>query len=96
MSELAVPAVRKALADRNDTGPMGAEKAAKKPAIEDVYVKKTHLEQILLRPDTYIGSVEKLTQTMCVFDEGLGFRTREVTFVPGLFKIFDEILGACE
>ena len=58
------------------------------------YVKKSHLEQILLRPDTYIGSVEKLTQSMCVYDEGLGFRTREITYVPGLFKIFDEILGS--
>ena len=79
------------LGDRNDTD---AKMSKKKPAIEDVYVKKTHLEQILLRPDTYIGSVEKLTQTMTVYDEGVGFRTREVTFVPGLFKIFDEILGA--
>ncbi len=43
--------------------------------------------------DTYIGSVEKLTQSSCVYDEGVGFRTREITYVPGLFKIFDEILG---
>ena len=27
------------------------------------------------------------------FDEGKGFVTREVSYVPGLFKIFDEILG---
>ncbi len=28
------------------------------PTVEDIYQKKTQLEHILLRPDTYIGSVE--------------------------------------
>ena len=31
-------------------------------SVERVYQKKTQLEHILLRPDTYIGSVEPLTQ----------------------------------
>jgi DNA topoisomerase II len=61
--------------------------------IEEKYQKKTQLEHVLLRPDTYIGSVESTTQSMCVYDDGVGFVTRDVTFVPGLFKIFDEILG---
>lgn len=30
---------------------------------------------------------------MWVFDEGVGLNCRDVTFVPGLYKIFDEILG---
>ena len=30
---------------------------------------------------------------MVVYDQGTGFVTREVGYVPGLFKIFDEILG---
>lgn len=30
---------------------------------------------------------------MWVFDEELGLNCRDVTFVPGLYKIFDEILG---
>ncbi|XP_009992519.1 PREDICTED: DNA topoisomerase 2-alpha [Chaetura pelagica] len=54
--------------------------------------KKTQLEHILLRPDTYIGSVELVTQQMWVFDEDVGLNYRDVTFVPGLYKIFDEIL----
>ena len=29
-----------------------------KKTIEQIYQKKTQLEHILLRPDTYIGSVE--------------------------------------
>ncbi|XP_069490669.1 DNA topoisomerase 2-alpha isoform X2 [Ambystoma mexicanum] len=61
-------------------------------SVERIYQKKTQLEHILLRPDTYIGSVEPVTQQMWVFDEEVGMNCRDVTFVPGLYKIFDEIL----
>lgn len=37
-------------------------KQKKRPSIERIYQKKTQLEHILLRPDTYIGSVEKETK----------------------------------
>ena len=30
---------------------------------------------------------------MWVFDEDIGMNLREITYVPGLYKIFDEILG---
>uniref|UniRef100_A0A8C4KZR9 DNA topoisomerase 2 n=1 Tax=Equus asinus asinus TaxID=83772 RepID=A0A8C4KZR9_EQUAS len=66
--------------------------AKKRLSVERVYQKKTQLEHILLRPDTYIGSVELVTQQMWVYDEDVGINYREVTFVPGLYKIFDEIL----
>ncbi|KAF6097833.1 DNA topoisomerase II alpha [Phyllostomus discolor] len=66
--------------------------AKKRLSIERIYQKKTQLEHILLRPDTYIGSVELVTQQMWVYDEDVGMNYREVTFVPGLYKIFDEIL----
>lgn len=59
--------------------------------IEEVYQKKTQLEHILLRPDTYIGSIEKHTQSLWVFEQDLMVH-RPITFVPGLYKIFDEIL----
>uniref|UniRef100_A0A8D0WIT1 DNA topoisomerase 2 n=1 Tax=Sus scrofa TaxID=9823 RepID=A0A8D0WIT1_PIG len=68
------------------------EEAKKRLSIERIYQKKTQLEHILLRPDTYIGSVESVTQQMWVYDEDIGINYREVTFVPGLYKIFDEIL----
>ncbi|XP_032472998.1 DNA topoisomerase 2-alpha [Phocoena sinus] len=68
------------------------EDAKKRLSIERIYQKKTQLEHILLRPDTYIGSVESVTQQMWVYDEDIGINCREVTFVPGLYKIFDEIL----
>ncbi|KAM5273415.1 DNA topoisomerase 2-alpha [Ctenodactylus gundi] len=68
------------------------EDAKKRLSVERIYQKKTQLEHILLRPDTYIGSVELVTQQMWVYDEDVGMNCREVTFVPGLYKIFDEIL----
>ncbi|XP_029370165.1 DNA topoisomerase 2-beta isoform X2 [Echeneis naucrates] len=80
---------------RGDTGKMeGAkkDKAGSKLSVERVYQKKTQLEHILLRPDTYIGTVEPITQQMWVFDEDIGMNQREITYVPGLYKIFDEIL----
>ncbi|ELW54908.1 DNA topoisomerase 2-alpha [Tupaia chinensis] len=40
------------------------EDAKKRLSIERIYQKKTQLEHILLRPDTYIGSVELVTQWM--------------------------------
>lgn len=77
--------------------------------VEDVYKKLSQLEHILLRPDTYIGSTEKQTAALWVFDgESLGsgaaassssaasslprLTYRQVTYAPGLYKIFDEIL----
>lgn len=30
---------------------------------------------------------------MWVYDQDVGMNCRDVTFVPGLYKIFDEILG---
>ena len=65
----------------------------KKKTVEEIYQKKTQLEHILLRPDTYIGSVEAIRQPMWVWDEESGgIVMREITYVPGFYKIFDEIL----
>ena len=60
-------------------------------SIEEVYQKKSQLEHILLRPDTYIGSTETQQQKLWVHD-GEQLVLKEVEFVPGLYKIFDEIL----
>ena len=57
------------------------------------YQKLTQLEHIIKRPDTYIGSVERNERHMWVFNsEKQSMEMREVSFVPGLYKIFDEIL----
>jgi DNA topoisomerase-2 len=57
------------------------------------YQKVTQVEHILLRPDTYIGSIEPTTEQLWVYNSTTGLmENRKVTFVPGLYKIFDEIL----
>lgn len=66
----------------------------KRLSVERIYQRKTQLEHVLLRPDTYIGSVEETTENMWVFDEEKeAIVRRPTTYVPGLYKIFDEILG---
>ena len=62
-----------------------------KKTIEQIYQKKTQLEHILLRPDSYIGSTEALTCNLWVYEND-GMVYRSVTYVPGLYKIFDEII----
>lgn len=65
-------------------------------SLEEIYQKKTQLEHILLRPDSYIGSIEPDTRSIWVLNEdseGIASMVeKEITFVPGLYKIFDEIL----
>ncbi|KAM5483676.1 DNA topoisomerase 2 [Microsporum audouinii] len=57
------------------------------------YQKITQLEHILKRPDTYIGSVERTEKQMWVYNSTTELMEyREVSYVPGLYKIFDEIL----
>ncbi|KAK8167807.1 DNA topoisomerase [Phyllosticta citrichinensis] len=81
--------------DSGDSQPdIPARKPAKAPAnATDKYQKLTQLEHIIKRPDTYIGSVERDSKHMWVFNsETESMENREVSFVPGLYKIFDEIL----
>lgn len=69
------------------------DNAPKKKTIEGIYQKKSQLEHILLRPDTYIGSVEPVFELMWVYDKEKEVMVqREIKYVPGLYKIFDEIL----
>lgn len=57
------------------------------------YLASLQLLSELIRLDRrYIGAIQSQTQPMCVY-ENESFVTRDVTFVPGLFKIFDEIMG---
>ncbi|XP_076242907.1 DNA topoisomerase 2 [Calliopsis andreniformis] len=71
----------------------GGDNAPKKKTIEALYQKKSQLEHILLRPDTYIGSVEPVTELMWIYDkEKETMIQKEIKYVPGLYKIFDEIL----
>lgn len=67
----------------------------KTKTIEETYQKKSQLEHILLRPDTYIGSVEPSTEPMFIYDEeSKAIVNKTITYTPGLFKIFDESKSA--
>lgn len=71
--------------------PVAIPKLKKKGASER-YEKMTQREHILLRPDTFIGSVEEQTDKLWVWEDGQGMVCRNVKYTPGLYKIFDEVL----
>lgn len=73
--------------------PTSSKATDDKRTIEDIYQKKTQLEHILLRPDTYIGSIETEEEEMWVFDSEQDMIVKKkIKYVPGLYKIVDEIL----
>lgn len=45
------------------------DKQQNRLSIEKIYQKKSQLEHILLRPDTYIGSVERTDKAVCLVNE---------------------------
>lgn len=54
-------------------------------SIEEMYQKKSQLEHILLRPDTYIGSVEKHSAQMWVLEPATNqLVNRQVTYVSSI------------
>lgn len=63
----------------------------KEKTIEQRYQKKTQLEHILLRPDTYVGSLDLETATCWVWNkEEKRMVYRQINFVPAMFKIFGD------
>ncbi len=69
--------------------------------IESLYQKKTPIEHVLLRPDTYIGGTETIYNATCwvVRNSNNNSNNKRAislkencSYVPGLFKIYDEIL----
>ncbi|GAB4817907.1 hypothetical protein N2152v2_004953 [Parachlorella kessleri] len=71
--------------------PLAPTNAKDGKTIEETYQKLSQLEHVLLRPDTYIGSTDRQQEKMWVHD-GEKMVHRTIEFVPGLYKIFDEIL----
>lgn len=59
--------------------------------IIDKYQKKTQIEHILCRPDTYIGSINIQEEMMWIYENN-NIKKKLIEYVPGLYKIFDEIL----
>ncbi len=51
----------------------------------------------MLSPDTYIGSVAMQQQNLWVLDQKTKMMAyREISYCPGLYKIFDEIVVAAD
>lgn len=68
-------------------------KKSSKKTIESQYRKLSQREHCLIRPDTYIGSIEPIQDNMFVLDLATErLVNRQITYTPGLYKIFDEIL----
>jgi DNA topoisomerase II len=55
------------------------------------YQKLSHLEHIITRPDSYVGSTVPQQRTEWVYENQKIFQ-KDVTYSPGLLKIFDEII----
>lgn len=58
-----------------------------------IYTKLSLHEHILTLPDTYIGSVREDTMKLWIMDSNTDrMINKEITYVPGLYKIYDEII----
>ena len=58
----------------------------------DEVVKLDHRTHIYKLPDTYIGSIEKSLETQYLKNEDNKFEKNDIEFIPGEYKIFDEII----
>lgn len=61
--------------------------------VEEKYKKYELLEHILALPDTYVGSIEPQKISSYVYDDSTQkMRVDDLTYIPGLLKIFDEVI----
>ena len=58
------------------------------------YQKKTDKQHILDNPDTYIGSVELVESNEFIFNDN-NINKTQITYNPGLYKLFDEGIVNC-
>ena len=68
--------------------------------ISKTYVKYDHVTHVKNRPGMYIGSIDEDNIETWIYNNELEIKKmekRKLNYVPGLFKIFDEILvNACD
>ena len=69
------------------------DKSEKVKNLDEVYQMIEHRDHVLLRPDTYIGSIDNDNDAMNVYeDERKKIIKKEINFTPGFYKCFDEVL----
>ena len=61
-------------------------------SIEQIYQKKSPIEHIKDLPDTYIGSIDKAETIKWIYDDSGNIINKKINYVPGLYKIYDEII----
>lgn len=72
-------------------------------SVESIYQRKTPIEHVLDRPDTYVGTVLPSTKRMFVLDgwekylekqdaSALSITLRDVNYIPAMYRIIDELL----
>ena len=66
--------------------------SSRNATVSQKYRKKSHLQHIKERPDTYIGSCNARVEPMWVVNPQGSVEYREISYVPAILKIFDEIL----
>ena len=60
------------------------------------YQQKSERDHVLDNPDTYIGSVETVDTDMWIMnDTSSAIIEKNISLVPGLFKLFDEGIVNC-
>jgi DNA topoisomerase-2 len=64
--------------------------------LSNKYQQKTDKQHILDNPDTYIGSVEEVDSNLWILnDSGDKIIEKNIKYIPGLFKLFDEGIVNC-
>ena len=62
--------------------------------LSKTYQKKTDKQHVLENPDTYTGSMEPTGYETYVMD-GSDIKHKDITIIPGLYKLFDEAIVNC-
>ena len=55
------------------------------------YQKKSDKQHVLDNPDTYIGSIENITNASYIYDNTKIIQ-KNIEYIPGLYKLFDEAI----
>ena len=64
--------------------------------LSNKYQQKTDKGHILDNPDTYVGSIEEIDESLWILSEdGAKIIQKNIKYIPGLFKLFDEGIVNC-
>ena len=63
--------------------------------LSNKYQQKTDKQHILDNPDTYIGSVEEVDTDLWILNDNNKIIEKNIKYIPGLFKLFDEGIVNC-